>query len=335
MKISKLLNESKGLGFFAYLIFKSAHIANSLIIRKNKFNLLGDPPKKIYIPYHPIPESNLYGHIEVFKSYLNNYNSSLLDLHIQHGVIPGDLVQDIMKNSYAKTIITFSERRKKLIESRTGKRVIAVGPYIQYAKSRLDEIEFKKLKNNFGRTLLVFPAHSSVNRTKVEFDQKELIDKILKMKIEKNIDTVFINLFYTDCKSAIIEYYERFGFQVCSAGYWLSPNFLSNLRTIIELADYTMSNRMGTHIGYCLFLKKPHFIFKQAYHENFIGSKGNEDKIQYNNHKHAYELDSERIENCFTNEDFVITKEQIEIVNEFWGNDIYYDRNEMRTLLKV
>lgn len=331
MKISKLFNENKIFAKTFYFVFKTYHFFNSGYRSQKEFTFLGDLPPKLYVPFHPNPESNLYGHIEVLKKYIKD-NGKLLNVHIQHGVILGNLVQDIMKDSFASTIVTYSDKRKEIIEKATGKRTVAIGPYIKYAQNRLSEEKFDAIKKELGKTLLVFPAHSSVDRTQVNFDQLSLIEKINTVKKNHNINTVFVNLFYADCTKEAIAFYENEGFKVCSAGYWLSKNFVSNLRTIIELSDFTMSNRMGTHIGYCISLGKPHFVFKQDHSEDFIGSKGFEDLQQVIENEYLTDLDTQRIESAFIEEKFEITDEHLAIVREYWG-DNFYTPDELHSLL--
>lgn len=332
MKISKLLNENRVISKLFYSIFKTFHFIKIRVIPQEDFKLLDDLVPKLYIPFHPIPENNLYGHVQIFKNYISN-KSDLFDVHIQHGVILGRLVQDIMHNSFANRIITFSKPRMEFIHNETNKNTLAVGPYIRYASSRILSYQLSQLKQYYGKTLLVFPAHSSVNRTKIGFDQISFINKINDLVVKNGIKTVFINLFYSDCDKESIEYYEKEGFKVCSAGYWLSENFLPNLRTIIELSDFTMSNSMGTHIGYCLALNKPHYIFKQDHNLEYIGFKGEEDLQQTLTNRYYSKIDSDRIESVFMKENFSITSEQIKIVNEFWGNDIFYSPEEMMEAL--
>lgn len=45
-----------------------------------------------------------------------------------------------------------------------------------------------------------------------------------------------------------------------TAGHQLDINFLNRLKTIILLSDYTCSNSIGTHTGYCVYLGKPHLV---------------------------------------------------------------------------
>lgn len=331
MKISKILNENKIIGQVAHYIFHLIHNIKKTFIKESEFQLSGDKLKGIYIPYHPIPESNLYGHIEILREY-TKANKISSNLHIQHGVVLGNFVQKIMFDSFADKIITYSNDRKKLIEKETGKSAIAIGSYIKYAKLRLDKSQFQNMKNEMGKTLLVFPAHSSVDRTQINFDHLNLMKKINEIKKTNNIQTVLINLFYSDFKPATIELYRKEGFEVCSAGYWLSKNFLSNLRTLIELSDITMSNRVGTHVGYCLSFEKPHYIFKQEYKEDFLGEKGKEDLQQVLENEKEERRDTLEIESEFLKDDFIISNKQLEIVNKYWGNDIFYSPDE---LLKI
>lgn len=332
MKISKYFNENRTIGSLFYIVFKAFYFLEKKWGVNSEFQLLGDKPPKLYIPYHPIPESNLYGHIQVLKKYIKGGND-LFEIHIQHGVVLGRLVQKIMIDSFAKIIITYSEKRKEIVQEATGKRVIAIGPYIKYADSRLSKEALNTMKMEFGKTLLVFPAHSSVDRTTINFDQISLIKKIKEVKEKHGVSTVLINLFYSDCTKEAIDFYESEGFKVCSAGFWLSENFLPNLRTIIELSDFTMSNRVGSHIGYCVALGRPHYIYKQEYSEDFIGKKGVDDLKQTFDNENEESVDTQKIEAAFSEEKFMISEHQLSIVNDYWGNNIFYTPKELFNLI--
>jgi hypothetical protein len=332
MKISKLFNENRVIGKMAYVVFKLYHFLKDKLNKQTEFQFLGDLSPKLYVPFHPIPESNLYGHSMILIKYIKNKND-LFNIQIQHGVILGNLVQEIMINSFADTIVTYSEKRKIIVEKATKKKVVAIGPYIKYAKNRLSKNNFDILKKDLGKVLLVFPAHSAVSRTKANFDQGILIDKINEIKKKYKIDTVFINLYYADCNKEAIDFYEDVGFKVCSAGFWLSEYFVENLRTIIELSDYTLSNRVGTHVGYCVALGKPHYIFKQEHKDEFVGMKGKDELQQTIDNEYLSARDTQKIESVFNVESFVISPQQLEIVNEFWGNNIFYTPEELQNIL--
>lgn len=333
MKISTILNENRAISTLVFPALRLFHwLSNFFLYQSRGFHLLGDKPSRLYIPYNCIPENNLYGHSEVIGSIIGR--KLIKRVHIQHGVIFGNLVQEIMIKSHAKTILTFSEERKKIIEKKTDKRVIAIGPYITYAKVRLSAHEFSSTKANFGKTLLVFPAHSPVNRGTVHFDHEKFIQEILRIKKLHNVNTVLVCLYFTDLSSDVMTFYEQFGFKVCSAGYWLSPNFLNNLRTLIELSDLTISNKVGTHVGYCVSLGKPHFIYKQQNTIKFnVSETGNTEKVQYDANFANSQVDIIKIEEAFSEDIFSITDRQIKVIKEFWGENAYSEK-DLRTLLE-
>lgn len=73
-------------------------------------------------------------------------------------------------------------------------------------------------------------------------------------------------LIYLYWKDAVLgkdkEYMDN-GFTIVTAGYQSDFRFLKRLKTFIKLSDFTMSNAVGTHVGYCVVLDKPHYIFSQ------------------------------------------------------------------------
>jgi hypothetical protein len=115
--------------------------------------------------------------------------------------------------------------------------------------------------------------------------------------------------------------YREHGFQVVTAGHRSDSYFLSRLKDIIELSDYTMSNFVGTHIGYCISLGKPHYIIKQKYEiygENI--EKEFEDRRDIN-YLHSFKNEESEIIDAFDNFIFSITDLQIFIVEKHWGKN--------------
>ena len=71
-------------------------------------------------------------------------------------------------------------------------------------------------------------------------------------------------IYYKDILNNIYpKYFEDAGFKIVTAGNLYDINFLSRLKLIIQLADFTASTSIGTHTGYCVYLNKPHFLIKQ------------------------------------------------------------------------
>ena len=88
---------------------------------------------------------------------------------------------------------------------------------------------------------------------------------------------------------------------------------MPRLKSIIKTSDITMANAIGTHLGYCIYLNKPHYLFKQSItHEHtneFDGNLVNEGVTREkfsNNVTNIIKLFSQYNEN--------ITKEQYEFI---------------------
>ena len=72
---------------------------------------------------------------------------------------------------------------------------------------------------------------------------------------------------------------------------------------MIKLADMTISNAVGTHIGYCIYLNRPHYIFSQSV--NYIANSTMEEKRIKNIRNQNQEIETEmeetqEIENAFS-----------------------------------
>ena len=103
-----------------------------------------------------------------------------------------------------------------------------------------------------GRTLLVFPSHGIIGVT-ATFNNDEFIEEI--ERVRKDFDTVLISLYWTVVLNPdLVASYEALGYKIVTSGHRFDLNFLSRQRSFIELADYTMSNNLGTHVGYCIHL---------------------------------------------------------------------------------
>lgn len=265
-------------------------------------------------------------------SSLENYSSysGPIWAAIEHGVYFGDYVVDSETvDSGFNGVITFSEVRKDRIKNRYSNcNVIPIGPYIQYAEQFLDSSEIANLKDRLGKTLIVFPSHSieGVNST---YQINEFVDAIEHIKETLSINSVIINLYYVDCKKKIIDEYEKYGYITSSAGHCYDPLFLSRLKTLITLADYSISNSVGTHVGYCVSLGVPHTVISQTIERSY---RTPSDKISIN--EHAFQSsDLKEVEESFSQLSS-ISEEQLRVVRKYWGFGIHYSEKELRSLLQ-
>jgi hypothetical protein len=268
------------------------------------------------LPYYPanrLPDANYYGHIDALRLYSA---SNPFTGNIEHGVYFGNYVPYSTFLKTTSSIITMSQHRASMLRLAGYKKsIVVVGPYIHYASSLLDPKERMKIKKDLGRTLLVFPVHSLADAYS-NYDVKDFIAKILD--VGKEFDNILVCLYYLDIRSnGMAEKYTGYGFKITTAGHKYDPNFINRLRSIIELSDFTLSNRVGTNTGYCIHLNKPHFIYEQKIEmKNSVSTHyRTEDELS------VQAVEIAEIISCFNSMDATIRHEQRKIVEKYWGTD--------------
>lgn len=281
------------------LRFKNENKYFDEVINREKldiFNYIEIAKELPYYPFDNIADNNLYGISYCLKKYFGIPLSIDLNAYIEHGVYFGNYISKDTNISYPQNIITVSPQREVHLKLLSKKKIKKIGPYILYAKPILTNIQFVKLKEELGKVLLVFPSHS-VKGLKSLFDIDSLIQVINENKI--HYDSVLVCLYYLDTyDNEITKKYLENNFRIVCAGHKYDYNFLSRLRSIIELADHTISNNVGTHIGYCGALNKTHQIFPQKI--NYRGWNSNEKNIRSENEKLSYQIEIEEVESFFS-----------------------------------
>lgn len=221
--------------------------------------------------YEPCNDNNNFGIGFSIRQYIGS-NKDYIDALLEHGYFFGTYVQNKEKIIYTDKLLTFSDVRKEHIEAVIkNKLVYPIGPYIHYAPNYYDEMRLKEEKAKLGKTLLVFFFHSSTG-VRVSFDLDALITKI--NSIRKYFQTVVISLYWSDINPEIVDRLKNEGYKIFSSGHRYDYYFLSRQKTMIQLADVTMSNGIGTHIAYCTYLGKPHWLIRQEIEEKALTEKG-------------------------------------------------------------
>lgn len=262
--------------------------------------------------YSAIVGNACYGNKRILKYALGK--SFHNDCMIEHGLYFAEYVlSDECTIPCIDTIYTYSDYRRNSILKRFkgcfSKEIITVGPYIQYAKNFKTELELKEIKDKFGKILLVFPSHDYPGNG-VSFDEKDFISVIEEMS--SKYDSVFVSMSGYDISQNHHKVYLNKGYTIVSSGTRFDPYFLNRQRDLIELADMTMSNSVGTHVGYCICLNRPHYIYNQE-----ISSTGllAEEKTNQDIRSREYS----EIKKVFSSRTEAITQEQIDIVKHYWG----------------
>ena len=268
-------------------------------------------------PFYDVIENNFYGNAHVLNPYF------LIDktVRIEHGLYIGSVVPKRDLLSSTQTIITLSEYRKEMIQAVTSKKVICTGPYIHYAQPLLSSTELAVLKNQLGRVLLIFPSHS-IDAVHSKFDVDLFINKIKDIK-NNQFDTVLVCLYWKDILMNRSEAYEQAGFKVVTAGHIYDYYFLSRLKSIIQLSNVTLSNQIGTHLGYCIHLNKPHGIIDMDV-SYVAGNRQAQAEFNVRDHvaQHSFQQDKNHLVELFAGFHDTISTQQKECVDYYWGSSL-------------
>lgn len=215
------------------------------------------------MPYGPkewVIDNNLYGHVEALRHYAGA--TGHLRAYLEHGLFWARTIHRDERQWWVPRILTLSSERKQLIEAEIpGKKAVALGPYIHYATPVWEAQRVEAVKEQMGRVLLVFPSHATRGVGK-QFDMAVWLDAI--RAVAKDYDTVLVSLYFLDAlKPGTVEAYRKAGYRVVTSGHKFDRFFIRRQRMLLEWADMTMGNEMGTHVGYCRYLGKPHYLVQQ------------------------------------------------------------------------
>lgn len=267
----------------------------------------------------PYQDNISYGMYRPVKA-LYKGNVDIYNDYIEHGLCYAEAAPNLLRilgERKVGKIFTFSNRRKKQLEklmNRAGytNEVIPLGPIILGARNFYSKSELKNIKRKLGKTLLVFPMHSWPG-VKNEFDEDELVMEIERLK--PLFDTVLVCLYYMDIRNEKHKPFLDKGYTIVCNGSRFDYNFISRHRDIIELSDVTMSNGIGTHIGYSIALNRPHYYFKQNMHQKIEEAYSAESLEQ--EFRVGFEQEFVKMFGSFS---FSITDSQIDFVRLYWGD---------------
>lgn len=271
-----------------------------------------------------------YGMNRNLKQYAGLPLDSKIHVLFEHGIIYTDYVGGAFRiHEYLPSMVA-SQYRIDILKKQPGyKGSYAIGPYIHYADSLLSKEKIKSEKERLGRTLLVFPSHS-IDCITAHYDYQSFIDKINKVK--EDFDSVRICMYYQDINLNHHIPYQKEGYEIVTAGHFNDYNFLKRLKSIILTSDMTMANDIGTHLGYCVYLGKPHYLTKQTINHEVT------DVVNKKNTKEAKERQKEsdnvyNITKLFSEYSENITADQYDLISYLWGFDEIKTKKEMYVLI--
>ena len=335
--IKRTLISNKFSANLLYRYFRLRHgqaVVNASAQRKtlSLFNFKALTAEIAYAPHEIVIDNNLYGQAYSLKRFAGIKQD--LQAYIEHGLFWGGMVHQDEYYWYTPKIITFSERRRADIAAKgITKETLAIGPYIHYAKPLFGDDEFQKLKKNLGKTLLVFPSKSILNITS-KYDVDAFINEV--KRVGKDFKTIMVSLYYLDAQNkTLTDAYLAHGFKIVTAGHRYDNYFLDRQRTFIELADLTMSNEVGTHVGYCIHLNKPHYLFKQELERVGVNERELERELTLyqNEDDKRRNAEKEEVAAAFNLLTTTITDDQRAVIDKYWGTSSVKTQQELKDLL--
>ena len=183
-----------------------------------------------------------------------------LDGIVEHGFcLPPDDISEVDKPK--KTIYVMGSVRQKFLQKRfPDKKIYSVGPYIQYMAPFHSATWIQTHKKQMGKTLLVFPSHST-HHVSMEFCVDSLLDEIERIRKKYDFQTVLVCLYWKDILLHLDSPFSAKGYKIVTAGHIYDPQFLCRLKSIFLLADVAMGNALGTNIGYSIAMGVPYYFY--------------------------------------------------------------------------
>lgn len=243
---------------------------------------------------------------------------------VEHGLIlHNDIFTDVRFTGRV-SCTTFSEFRKKIIQSKKQIPVFCVGPYILYAMPFYDDEQFNKIKKELGKVLLVFPTHST-NTSELSIDEREFVVNV--KETAKDFDSVLVNTFWWNINDKLTEYFENEGYKIISCGFRDDVNFLNRLRSYISFADLVVGNGIGTHIGYCVACGKPFMYIPVKTELKLLNDREKKSECfmreQENSIKKVFLYCRE------------ITQEVLDVCEYYWGISNVKNKSELKSILDI
>jgi len=203
-----------------------------------------------------------YGHIQALYNYAGissfcNYKALAgLEHGIDYSICPIDRYKGKMFTSFW---YQSDYKKMEVHKDYQFKPVFVIGPYIHYASHYYGYNKRNRIKNKYGKTLLVFPFHDyELSSTKT--NDEVFVDFVME-RLACDFDTVVVCVYWNDVDKKMYELFRGAGAKLVSAGYRGDPNFIGRLKSIIDIADVVCGNAFGTFIGYALNMNKPFVYF--------------------------------------------------------------------------
>lgn len=296
----------------------------------------------VKIFFEPLVHSNqLYGNEYMLRCYAG-IREDLFAI-IEHGLFFGNNKNKIPYEHEWELgcILTYGEYRKKLI-----KQVFpdyyceAIGAPILYADS--EEKYRLEIKNDLqisGKTLLFFPAHG-IDIVTPKYSINVISDQLLSSAIKNCcFNIILCSYSLSPCNElyqSLINKSNDIKIYIYSCGSRFDQEFLLRQRALISLSTITASNSLGTHVGNCVGLQKPHMILKQEITYEGDVKKEFGEQTRSANWKDQFTMENNLFEKMFpyNSGQLTLTQDQYNFCDYYWGFSKKKTPEEIREIYK-
>lgn len=243
---------------------------------------------------------------------------------VEHGLIFHEDIFTDLRGTARCSCVTFSEFRKKIIQSKRKLPVFCVGPYIHYCDSFYSNEEMKKMKMKLGKTLLVFPTHST-DSAELNVNQEAFLRKV--QNYSQNYDSVLVNVFWWNINDPLVKRMENEGYKIVSCGFRDDISFLKRLKSYIMLSDLVIGDGVGTHIGYCYHCNVPFVYLSIGTEVKIVISEEAKDLEKVNYHSNI-------IKSAFS-EDSLDQSKQKKVCEYYWGENQLKSKDDLKLIVEI
>ena len=273
-------------------------------------------------------EPLFYGAIHALLNYagLDMFTMPPERLGIQHGYVFEFCNWE--KSKLELRNLVWSKKMVEMFREHTDNPdIYAIGSPFFYAESLLDKEQIRAERSRLGRNLLAFPMHSETH-VDTNYNPNTFLNILAEEK--KRFDTIRVCMYWKDIQRGTHKVFEDAGYECVCNGHLYDPYFLRRQKTLFELADATISNGVGSHIGYSLYMGKPHWLIDDKY--EYVNSSNIGDAEELTDV--AKKANFLRVKQAFLdNKDYEITPLQREVIDEFWGLSDIKTPEEMKKIL--
>lgn len=161
---------------------------------------------------------------------------------VEHSInsVRTDNTLEYLNNDFP-IVFTPSRGRWEIIQPLTHKLVIPYGPNtLPYAKEICDDYMIDAIKQNLGRTLVVYPQHNTAEFAYFEAQNliHQFIDYVEKFREEHHFDTVVVCSYFRDVMGCAHVEYEKRGWKIVSCGHHQNYDFGDISKAVYRIADF-------------------------------------------------------------------------------------------------